>query len=762
MKKIIQIARLELSLLFYSPIAWLLLIILFVQVSLSFTGVMPELERSKGFPFLTSALFADVKKIGLLTRILDSLYLYIPLITMGIISRETSSGSIKLLYSSPVKLMEVVYGKFMAMLVYNLFIIGVLSLFVVAAAFLIPHFDYPHILVALLVAYLLINTYAAIGIFVSSLTSYQAVAAISTFVVLAFMNYIGTVGQDMDYIRDLTFSLSMPSRAERMMAGLLNTRDVVYYLAITGMFLAFTITKLKMERASKSTIQQIGRYVMIVVITLSTTYITSRQPMIAYYDATATKVNTLTKTTQELLKKLGDAPVEMTEYVNVIEDSYFRAQPSERIADIARWEPYLRFKPNIKLKWVYYYDSIPGLTENLIKYKYTFNKYAVFIANINQLDLADYLTPNEIHKQINLYPEASRTVMQLKYKDKATFLRTFPLEMDMWPSEAETGAALKRLVVTPPKIVFATDGYQRSINKLGDRDYKKLLNEKTTRTSLINQGFDVDSISLENGEIPKELAVLVIADPKVAYSAVALGKLRKYIADGGNLMVAGEPGKQNVVNPILDSLGVNMLNGTLLQRSRDYSYGLVTPFVSAGAVAMSPSLQPFYTYQSVISMPDAAALAYRVNGSFDIHPILTTDARTSWLKKGRFTLDSAALTVDIGKGDEQGAFPTALSLTRKIKDKEQRILVAGDADFFSNAELGRANMATANSSLAVNIFSWFAHGEFPINVSRPQPKDNSIKLNKVRVKVIQVVYYGVIPGLMFLVGSVLLIRRKRK
>lgn len=762
MKKIIQIARLELSLLFYSPIAWLLLIILFVQVSLSFTGVMPELERSKGFPFLTSALFADVKKIGLLTRILDSLYLYIPLITMGIISRETSSGSIKLLYSSPVKLREVVYGKFMAMLVYNLFIIGVLSLFVVAAAFLIPHFDYPHILVALLVAYLLINTYAAIGIFVSSLTSYQAVAAISTFVVLAFMNYIGTVGQDMDYIRDLTFSLSMPSRAERMMAGLLNTRDVVYYLAITGMFLAFTITKLKMERASKSTIQQIGRYVMIVVITLSITYITSRQPMIAYYDATATKVNTLTKTTQELLKKLGDAPVEMTEYVNVIEDSYFRAQPSERIADIARWEPYLRFKPNIKLKWVYYYDSIPGLTENLIKYKYTFNKYAVFIANINQLDLADYLTPNEIHKQINLYPEASRTVMQLKYKDKATFLRTFPLEMDMWPSEAETGAALKRLVVTPPKIVFATDGYQRSINKLGDRDYKKLLNEKTTRTSLINQGFDVDSISLENGEIPKELAVLVIADPKVAYSAVALGKLRKYIADGGNLMVAGEPGKQNVVNPILDSLGVNMLNGTLLQRSRDYSYGLVTPFVAAGAVAMSPSLQPFYTYQSVISMPNAAALAYRVNGSFDIHPILTTDARTSWLKKGRFTLDSAALTVDIGKGDEQGAFPTALTLTRKVKDKEQRILVAGDADFFSNAELGRANMATANSSLAVNIFSWFAYGEFPINVTRPQSKDNSIKLNKVRVKVIQVVYYGVIPGLMFLVGSVLLIRRKRK
>nr|WP_199157056.1 Gldg family protein [Pedobacter sp. ASV2] len=762
MKKIIQIARLELSLLFYSPIAWLLLIILFIQVSLSFTGIMPDLARAKSAPFLTSMLFTDAQKIGIIARILDSLYLYVPLITMGIISREISSGSIKLLYSSPVKLSHVVYGKFGAMAIYNLIIIGILSLFVLGVAFIIPHFDYAHILVALLATYLLINAYAAIGIFVSSLTSYQAVAAISTFVVLAFMNYIGTVGQDMDFIRDLTFSLSMPSRAERIMSGLLNTRDVIYYLAITAMFLAFTITKLEMERVLKSTLQQIARYALIVVICLSITYITSRQSMIGYYDATATKVNTLTKTSQELLKRMGDEPIEMTEYVNGIEDSYNRATPSERIADIARWEPYLRFKPNISLKWVYYYDSIPGLTKNLIEYKSTFNKYVVFMSGVNQLDLSDFLSPKEIHKQINLYEEDSRTVMQLKYKGKATFLRTFPFEQNMWPKEAETGAALKRLIMTPPKIVFATDGFQRSMDKLGDRDYKKLLNEKTTRSSLINQGFDLDSVSLEKGEIPKDISVLVIADPKVAFSAAALAKLHKYIAEGGNLMVAGEPGKQNVVNPLLDELGVKMLNGTLLQRSRDYSYGLVTPLVSAGAVAMSSFLQPFYAYQSVVSMPDAAALDYNPKGAFDIHPILMTDAKTSWLKKGKFTLDSAALTVETRNGDEEGSFPTALMLTRKQNNKDQRILVSGDADFFSNMELARANMRTANSSIAVNIFSWFANGEFPINVSRPEPKDNTIKLNKVRVKVIQVVYYGLIPGLMFLSGTILLIRRKRK
>jgi ABC-2 type transport system permease protein len=762
MKKIIQIARLELSLLFYSPIAWLLMIILFAQISIGFTGVIPELERSKGAPFLTSALFTDIQKFGLFTHILDSLYLYIPLITMGIISRETGSGSIKLLYSSPVKLSQVVYGKFAAMLAYNLVIIGVMGLFVLCGSLIIPHFDYPHILVALFAIYLLINAYAAIGIFVSSLTTYQAVAAISTFVVLAFMNYIGTVGQDMDFVRDLTYSLSMPSRAERMMDGLLNTRDVIYYLAITGMFLTFTITKLELERVSKTMMQQIGRYVLIVLIGLSITYISSRQPMIGYYDATSTKVNTLTKTSQELLKKMGDGPIEMTEYVNGIEDSYNRAKPNMRIADIARWEPYLRFKPNINLKWVYYYDSIPGLTENLRKYGSTFNKYVMFMSKANKLELGDFLSPKEIHKQIDLREEGVRTVMQLKYKGKASFLRTFPFDADMWPAEAETGAALKRLIITPPKIVFVTDGYQRSIDKLGDRDYKKLLNEKITRSSLINHGFDLDSMSLEKGEIPKDISALVIADPKVAFSNVALIKLRKYVAEGGNMMIAGEPGKQSVVNPLLDLLGVQMLNGTLVQQSRDYSYGLVTPTVAAGAVAMSKDLQPYYAYKSVVSMPDVAALSYVENGSFAIHPLLISDAQSSWLKKGKFTLDSAALTVDNKNGDERGSFPTALMLTRKRNNKDQRIIVTGDADFLSNAEMVRNNMQTANTGIAVNIFSWFANGEFPIDVSRPQAKDNTVKLTTGGVKTIQVLYYGVIPGTIFLAGLILLIRRKRK
>jgi ABC-2 type transport system permease protein len=762
MKKIIQIARLELSLLFYSPIAWLMLLILFVQMTMGFTPRLPELARGQTLNALTDKLFVNMEYAGVLSAVLDKLYLYIPLITMGIISRETSSGSIKLLYSSPVKLSHVVYGKFLSMMLYNLMIMAVICLFVVIGAIYIPHFDYPHILVALLAIYLMLNTFAAIGIFVSSLTTYQAVAAISTFVVLAFMNYIGRVGQGIDFIRDLTHSLSMPDRTARMMSGLLNSRDVIYYLVISGIFLALTITKLELERVSKTALQQVMRYGLIVLVGLTITYVSSRQQMIGYYDATATKQNTISKNTQEILKNMGDEPVEMTEYVNGLEDSYNQATPNKRIADIARWEPYLRFKPNIQMKWVYYYDSIPGITEQLKQQNFTFNHYVMFMSNLMKLDLRKFLTPAEIKQKINLKGENARVVMQLKYKGKSTFLRTFSPDSFFWPKEAETGAALKRLLVKAPKVVFVTDGYQRSIDKIGDRDYKTLANTKLSRGSMVNQGFDVDNVSLENGEIPAGIAALVIADPKVAFSLRAIAKLRKYIDRGGNLMVAGEPGKQGVINPLLESIGVKMLDGMLVQQSKDYSNDLLTPTLAAGAVAMTPELQPYYLKKWVVSMPGASTISYDSNGPFAIHPLLMTNPENSWLKKGALVLDSAAAVFDAKAEDQKGSFPTALMLSRNRNNREQRIMVSGDADFLSNAELSRMNMTTINGGFAQGIFKWFAYGEFPIDTSRPEPKDNATTLTRTSVKALQIIYNGVIPGVIFLMGMVILIRRKRK
>jgi len=756
MKKIVQIAKLELSLLFYSPIAWLLILVLFIQMALANLSAIADLQYLLGLGVdltgLTDKLFTTSISMGTLPAgiffaILGSLYLYTPLITMGIISRELNSGTVKLLYSSPVKLGQIVYGKFLAMLTYNLVVVALMSLFAILGALFINHVDYPHILVALLASFLLLCAYSAIGIFMSSLTTYQVIAAIGTFAVLAFMNYVGNFGQGLDFVRDLTYSLSMPSRAERLVGGLLTSRDVIYYLVITGIFLGFTIARLQFARVSKSIAQQALKYVLILVVGLTVAYISSRQPVIAYYDATYIKANTITKNTQDILKSMGDDPIEMTEYINVMDETYKWGAPVNRISSILRWEPYLRFKRNIKLNWVYYNSSFD---------QKAFKERAKQL----EVDTADFLSPEALRKQIDLSKEDGRLIIQLKYKGKTTFLRTFE-DSDFWAKEPEIAAALKRLMVTPPKIVFATDGYQRSVEKIGDRDYKLFFNVKTARSSLINQGFDIDSVSIENSEIPKGIATLVIGDPKVAFSSNALAKLQKYIAEGGNLLIAGEPGKQSVLNPLLDTLGVKMLNGTLVQRSRDYSYDLVTPKLTDGALIMDPGLIGFYKNKDVVTMPGAAALRDERKGVFTIQPLLMTDAQRSWIKQGSFVLDSADLVFDAKIGDQQGAFPAALKLTRKLNNKEQRIIISGDADFFSNKE-GWRDMPKINNPFTLSIFKWFAYGEFPAQMIKIDTIDNTMKLNETGVEILQILYYGVIPGAILLLGIVLLTRRKRK
>ncbi|WP_121811266.1 Gldg family protein [Mucilaginibacter kameinonensis] len=766
MKKTLQIARLELSLLFYSPIAWLLMIALFFQVAYGFTGAIEGMQRSQewykmSYSFLTSNVFTKNGQ-GIFSNLLSTLYLYIPLVTMSLISRETSSGTIKLLYSSPLTISQIVLGKFLAMVYYNLVLIGLLSLVVIGGAISIDHFGYMQLLSALLGIYLLLCAYAAIGLFMSSLTTYQVVAAVTTFMVFALLSYIGSLWQDKDFLRDLTFSLSMPGRTVKMLGGFLTTRDVIYFVMIVYIFLSFTIFKLRMARDAGSLLARISGYAFIIISGISVTYLSSRQQFIGYYDATATKRNTLQQKTQEVLKQTGADPIEVTEYVNLLDGTYGRAAAEERIRELDRWEPYLRFKSNIRLKWVYYYDAIPDPYFNTgmntgKSLKEIFDKKARFL----EIDPGRFKSPMEVHQLADLRDEHNRLVMQLSYKGQSTFLRVFD-DNDFWPGETEVATALKRLMTNPPRIVFASDGYERSIDKIGSKDYKVLTNVRTNRSSLINRGFSIDSIALKDQEIPQDLSVLVIADRRAGYDSVSMKKLRNYINAGGNLMIAAESSKRALNNEVLKQLGVRLMEGTIVQPSKDFPPDMVTAQITKGGALLSPMLKDDYEGDIPVSMPAVSGLAFDKNNGFAVDTLLVSPEKKSWNRTGKLVLDSAALAFDPKSGDQSGAYPTALALTRKIGKKEQRIIVTSDADFMSNGELNQANIRTANYDFANAVFSWFAHNEFPLYTRRLPPVDNLITVSAIQVKFMKVIYLFVIPGLMLISGTVLLIRRKRK
>lgn len=782
MKTIFRVARTELRTLFYSPIAWFLMIVFFIQCGLVYVNLMKGVARTQELggeeiqhlKNLTAGIFVGVG--GVFNTVMQSLYLYIPLLTMSLVSREMGSGTIKLLYSSPIKVRDIVFGKFLAMMLYSLVLIAIIGVFVCSG---IVHINNPEtgmLMTAMLGFFLLLCAYSAIGLFMSTLTTYQVVAALATFLMIGILTYIGNVWQRIAFVRELTYFLSIAGRTQKMLRGLVTTRDLLYFIVIIYLFLGFSIYRLKGGMESKPWTVKALRYGAVLAFGLLIGYISSIPGLIGYYDATNNKLNTINPRVQQVLKDLGDDPLEITSYANLVDRHYFLGDPDSYNPNLARWEPYMRFKDNIKLKAVTYYDSafaspyIYGIYPGK-----TLQQIADQNAKKYDMDLSDYLTPQQIQKTIDLRPQFNRYVMHLKWRGEEAWLRVFD-DSQTWPGETEIAVVLKRLQKAKiPKVAFVTGDLERDINKLTDADYSGLSNAPFFRYSLMNQGFDVQTLTLQTNDIPSDIAALVLADPKMELSAAAKERLTRYIDNGGNLLIAGEPGRQALMNPVLKQLGVQITDGQIIQEN-DMSDppNLVPLLVTSHGNGFYKPLTKAIRDSLYVVTTGAAGLTWTNTDGFTVQPLLQTMPRLSWNMLKPFNaelmvtarVDSmrdkefGTIHFSAAAGDVMGPVTTAVCITRSVNNKQQRIIVTGDADLFSNKEINR--FGTANFVFSVGSFSWLTGGAFPIDGSRPESLDNRVSVTLAGTKVLRIVYVWVIPGLLLLFGTVLLVRRKRK
>lgn len=768
MKMIYKIARTELQTLFYSPVAWLILIVFTVQAVLAFSSGMEGQVNFQhlGYPLrnVSLSVFADFR--GMLTSMQQYLYLYIPLLTMGLMSRELSSGSIKLLYSSPVTNFQIIMGKYLSMLLYSMVLCGILLVFVILGGFTIDNFEWAAVLAALLGVFLLICAYSAIGLFMSSLTSYQVVAAIGTFAILFVLNLIGNMWQHIELVRDITYWLSMSGRTSEFLRGLICSEDVLYFLIVISLFLSFSIIQLRANRQKISVGKTAMRYAMVTLVAVTMGYITSRPVCMIYHDSTSTKANTLTRNSQEIVSGLKGG-LTITSYVNILDQFYWIGLPYTELQDRDRFRQYTRFKPEIKMKYVHYYakahnpsldERYPNLSdrERMIEY-----------AKSHRLDSNKYLSPKEIDKIENLKPEGYRFVRTLvRDSGEKSFLRVFE-DAQIFPSEAEISASMKRLVTDLPKVGFVTGHGERDCVREGDRDYNKFALEKSFRYSLINQGFDLEQISLDN-PVAGEFDILIIADARVAYSPGHLRNLEDFIASGGNLLLAGEPERQEVMNEITSSLGVRFLPGRVVKPQENFLADFIPAVPTREGGEMMFGLANMRQNRQVVTMPGLAALDYSGVKDFRVTELFVADTVAStWieLETTNFIDDTVKVNSAIGEQIMSG-IPAAIALERSVEgsDKVQKIIVLGDADCISNGEvsISRRNVSSANYNLIMSAFYWLSDEEVPVDVRRPSSPDRKVFLG---LKGMQITKWGLVvllPVTMLITYLLIWVRRRSR
>nr|WP_082586777.1 Gldg family protein [Flavobacterium sp. Root935] len=755
MKTIYRIAKTELNTMFYSPVAWVVLVIFSIQSSWKFFNSIERFEKAQkigeGLGNLTQITFSGFN--GLYTEMQNYLYLYVPLLTMGLVSREINSGSIKLLLSSPIKIKDIVLGKYLAIAAYCLLFIVILGLQVGIAYFSIENLDLKFAVSGLIGLYLLVCTYAAIGLFMSCLTSYQVVAAISTLVVLAGLNFIGKLWQDVEVVKDITYFLSISGRANEMLEGLIISKDVIYFILVSSLFIVLSIYKLQTGRDAQTISKRVLKYTLLVTIVLSFGYITSRASLTLYQDMTRTKDRTLTKTSLDIVKKI-DGPIKLTTYVNLLDINYYMAMPYSQNSDIASFEKYTRFIPQMEMEYVYYYDTSnnealyaqnPGLNDKELAQK---------MIETQDLKLKKLYSPEEIKKVVDLKPEQNRVVRTIEYNGKKTFLRMYD-DMFKVPMEKEISASLKRLVVPAPKIVFATGNMERSVDKIGDKNYKTGFNEITFRYSLINQGFDVSSVDINAQNIPEQTTILIIADPKTQLSQGAVDRINKYIDQGKNVMLLAEPETNSALAAVTDKLGLSFTKQALVQESEtnspDYLVTEVSKNIDSTVIKLTKNKDnnpiPFLGSSGIKMVKDVG---------FKVTPLLKTNTQPAWEAKTGIT----SIPEDLKKQPAVTAVPLAIALTRNVNGKSQKIIVAGDADFMGNAELSRGGSGTFQ--FFTDIFSWFTNYEFPIDTTRPENIDKKITVNANQVFMSKIVFIALFPLLIILSAAFILIRRNRR
>lgn len=737
MKKIFQIAKLELSLLFYSPIAWLILIIFTIQSSLTFVDLLTAREASQQLGSHLTNLSMDIfGGKGFFSAVKGKLYLYIPLLTMGLMSRELSSGSIKLLFSSPVTAVEIILGKFLSMVYYGAMLCGILLLICIAAYFSVEAIDFPFLLGGILGLFLLLCAYAAIGLYMSSLTTYQVVAAISTLAVLAALNFIGKVGQSIDFVREITYWISISGRTQNFINGIISTKDIIYFILVIGFFLTISVLRLQKGRVNNTAPIRTIKYSLIIILVLGIGYLSSRPTLNRYFDTTRFEQNTLTDSTKVLLQRLK-APVKMTSYVNVLNGFAHLGAPHWRIFERSHFDKYIRYLPDLEMNYVIYYDSTFTSRDEAER---SFAERGRRSAIAYDYDPVSILTPEEIHKRINLKPEGNIFVRKLKYKDQQASLRMF-YDMIGYPQEAEISAAIKRLLDGQAIIGFLKGHNERSINRDGDKDYKEIFNTLNSRGSLINQGFDVLEVSADSINAHK-LTTLVVSDPMDSLSSGDLDALKKYISDGGNMVIGIENANRENLEPFLNYLGISLSSQILQQESKEIEPEVIKARVSSSTIVNSGK----FSEDDIVSLPGTLALSYLDSLGFEYEPLLQTRKHQVWLQ---------------GERRKDSVFDVAGALTRKVGGEIQKIAVLGDADIFSNAELSRFNLRTENTKFTTRLFSWMSDFKYPIDTTRPDPIDNKILVSRDGILIIKLLITGLLPFIFFAWGGLLLIKRRK-
>lgn len=685
---------------------------LFIAINLLFSGIyFTAYHLSYGYPYIAYTI----------SSVLFILLIATPILTMKSLSDEKSKRTDQLLFTSPVSVIGIILGKYLAMV--TVFLVPVMIM--CAYPLFLGYFGkvaYAESYVAIL-GYLLFGSLCiAIGLLISSLTENVIIAAIGTFAVL-MLTYLlkgicSVLSPDGNYFTKALSDFDTLSRMNDMIEGTIDFSAIVYFLSMICLVLFMTYRVLQKRRytLNKSTMKMsllsTSSMILFAGIVFLINYGIKQLPSeYLRLDVTYEGIYEITDTTKELLSSLDE---DINIYVCAAESS-----ADDTVAEtLNRYED---ISGHIKISYIDTYSN-PDFMK----------KYGADSASAGSIIV-------EGEKRYKVIDYNDLYLTEFNYE-------TYSNDQKGYDAEGQISSAIAYVLSDDMPKVYVISGHDEA-------------NLSSNVTSLIAKGnAEIQEINLMNYDaIPDDADSIIIVSPTIDYSADDAKKITSYIDDGGDAVIISSYSDTKLKNfdGIIEKYGVEILDGMVIEEDKDSFYQ--NPYFLLPKLASDVATEDALANKQYILMPYARPLSFPEDGEgeWGYSKILYT-SDSSFAKKNVANAD----TYDKEAADEDGPFSVGIKLLNEN--------TGACVYYFSSESLLNENVdgmvSYANSNMVVKALLSLIDNDLNPMVTIPAKtyELSNITISSGAFALMSTIVIAFLPFAFFIAGILVWVNRRKR
>lgn len=629
---------------FQSVIGWL-----FVAAFLAMFGLYFYIYNlMQGYPYVYYSLSA-ITVVFLIA---------VPVLTMRSFAEEKKSKTDQLLLTAPVSPGRLVLGKYLAMVAVLTVDIAV---FCVAPLILRVFGTVPmgESYIAILAFWLYGSACIAVGMFISSLTESQVIAAVLTFGVL-FVSYMmqmitGVISSEGNLLTKMLDCLDLYAPFDKFAGGCLDLTAIVYYLTVIVLMNFLTVQSIqkrryRVSRRKLSTAVFSVSFIAVavalsVVVNLIVNAVPSDKTAI---DCSYSKLYSITDDTKTALGKLKE---DVTVYALVAEN-----RKDSQIDTILN--RYTDLSKHISVEYV-----------NPSKKPYFYKDYTDQAPTTNSL--------------IVVSGKRSRVIDYYDIYQYESSYYSYSSELTGFDAEGQLTSAILYVTLENDElpVVYEITGHGESSIGSEFQDVIGKANMTLTELELLNEE-----------SVPEDAAALIINAPQQDFNQADAKKVTDYLKDGGKAIVIGSYTEKSLPNfeSVLKEYGVSFTGGMVAENDAQHYYQMGGPFYLLPEVngsAYTGSIQGSYVY-----VPAAVGITYPESTETIVYTSLMDTSDQAVSKNDPDNMKDYGYE----EGDTEGPFSIGLAVEESVdEDKTTQLLVFASPYLFSD----QASQMTANNAV---------------------------------------------------------------